>query len=757
MAGAQVLPPFPVFTDVDGNPVDDGYIYVGQEGLDPIASPVSVFWDRDLSVPATQPIRTIGGYPSNAGVRSVFYSSAPVYSILVRNKNGTAIYSDSSSLSLTDLESRLADSTDPSKGAGLVAVSIAGPDGVTPSVQDAIKWVTPFMYGVTNDGVTDYTEHLRKMHARANALGVPVKYTGLTSVSVQSNAQIIANTSTDFAYCSLKAINGIEAVPDFTYRKMFIFKDASITPRVISMTPAELFAGAYAFTVPDDLGQGLLHLSSNKPINGRVIGTSDLFFQQVFKVSRRGIVDFALVDDLTANTVVATFYKSPNDIVTIEGLVADETKYNNQTLIQVERNLVHIKDTNILPRVSDIGFKTINALLAFNKCCDVTIDFMASSGQPAVGDGTYGIRADYVANLYVNNVGAQSGWGFMGNNHVNGLFTTNCNINRIEAHEGAINIFVTGGSMRLDGVKYGWGGGIISVRNVEVADTTVISYRGDYGGNFLGDMIVDDVTMNMTGATGNGTTTFDFATIVALNAVGGSLPIQAPRSITVKNVKVRSKSNGLAIRPLFVDPASTRVVTAPINVTIDNVTSNVRCAITHGLSYSSMIAATNRRHTVYLSNLSSDLFNGDSVSTIYDPKSVLLQDAPTAPKPVIHISHCYGVSGYFASLNAEIDISHSSVRGWKSFSGATPLQTITFNDIDVIGTISMGGESQGTLGDGASNIFIYNARVRATSNLSAASAIQGVTIYTGVTCTLGGSVTATTAFSGWKHPTRFVV
>lgn len=132
MAGAQVLPPFPVFTDVDGNPVDDGYIYVGQEGLDPIASPVSVFWDRALTVPATQPIRTIGGYPSNAGVRSVFYSSEPVYSILVRNKNGTEIYSDSSSLSSTDLESRLADSTDPSKGAALVSSLQLSLDKTTP-------------------------------------------------------------------------------------------------------------------------------------------------------------------------------------------------------------------------------------------------------------------------------------------------------------------------------------------------------------------------------------------------------------------------------------------------------------------------------------------------------------------------------------------------------------------------------------------------------------------------------------------------
>lgn len=101
MAGAQVIPPFPVFTDVDGNPVDDGYIFVGTEGLDPIASPVPVFWDRALTVPATQPIRTIGGYPSNLGVRSVFYSGSAVYSILVRNKNGTTVYSTGSSLSLT--------------------------------------------------------------------------------------------------------------------------------------------------------------------------------------------------------------------------------------------------------------------------------------------------------------------------------------------------------------------------------------------------------------------------------------------------------------------------------------------------------------------------------------------------------------------------------------------------------------------------------------------------------------------------------
>lgn len=746
MSGTQIISNYELFTDINGEPLDAGYVWIGQPNTDPRVFPSPVYFDAALTIPATMPLRTSNGYINHNGARTFVYIDGN-YSIRVENKNTSLIYEVADFFSTGSL-----------LDAGMVGLSIAGPDGINPSVQDAIKWLTPFMYDVTDDGVTDYTEQLRKMHARANALGVPVKYTGLASVSVQSNAQIIANTSTDFAYCELRALNGIEPSPDFTYRKMFVFKDESIVPRVVSMVPAELFAGAYAFTLPDDLGQGLLHLSSNKPINGRVAGTSDLFFQQVFKVSRRGIVDYSLIDDLTASTVVATFYKSPNNIITIEGLVADETKYNNQTLIQIERNLVHIKNTNILPRTSDIGFKTINALLAFNKCCDITIDFTATSGQPETGgDGTYGIRADFVANLYVNNVGAQSGWGLMGNNHINGLFVNDCNINRIEAHEGAINIFVRGGSMRRDGIKYGWGGGTISADGVEVADTSVISYRGDYGGNFLGDMFVDNCTMNMTGATGNGTSTFDFATVVAVNAIGGALPILAPQSITVRNLRVKSRSSGLAIRPVFVSALGTRVVTAPVNVTIDNITSNVPCAITNHVTYSGMILATGRTHTLNMENAHAELSNGDFVSSMYDITSVTMQDPPTAPRPVVSISHCRGVSGYFAPIGAEINVSHCSVRGWKSFSGASPGQTIVLDDCDLLGTKSMGGEPQGTIGDGSSNVFLYDNRIRDTANISAASALQGNVIYTGVVCTLSGSFTATTAFTGFKNASRFIV
>lgn len=100
MSALEVLAPFQVFGDVDGEPLEDGYIYVGVKNLNPEVSPVQVYWDSALTIPAPQPIRTLGGYPSRMGTPSRMYVDADSYSISVKNKNGTFIYSllDSASL-----------------------------------------------------------------------------------------------------------------------------------------------------------------------------------------------------------------------------------------------------------------------------------------------------------------------------------------------------------------------------------------------------------------------------------------------------------------------------------------------------------------------------------------------------------------------------------------------------------------------------------------------------------------------------------
>lgn len=82
---------FPIssFLDVDGKPLENGYVYIGTAGLNPVANPITVYWDAAATQVAAQPIRTIGGYPSNNGVRSRLYVNAVDYSIKVTNVNGT--------------------------------------------------------------------------------------------------------------------------------------------------------------------------------------------------------------------------------------------------------------------------------------------------------------------------------------------------------------------------------------------------------------------------------------------------------------------------------------------------------------------------------------------------------------------------------------------------------------------------------------------------------------------------------------------
>jgi len=90
---SSIVSPFPFFTDTTGAPLEGGYIFIGQSNLNPETAPVNVFWDAALTIPAAQPVRTVGGYPSRQGTPSRFYSSTDTYSITVRNKNRALVFS----------------------------------------------------------------------------------------------------------------------------------------------------------------------------------------------------------------------------------------------------------------------------------------------------------------------------------------------------------------------------------------------------------------------------------------------------------------------------------------------------------------------------------------------------------------------------------------------------------------------------------------------------------------------------------------
>jgi hypothetical protein len=84
--------PYKIFTDIDGQPLDDGYVFIGTAGLNPQTNPITVFSDPALTLAVVQPIRTNGGYPVFAGTPARLYTPGD-YSITVLNKNGTLVFS----------------------------------------------------------------------------------------------------------------------------------------------------------------------------------------------------------------------------------------------------------------------------------------------------------------------------------------------------------------------------------------------------------------------------------------------------------------------------------------------------------------------------------------------------------------------------------------------------------------------------------------------------------------------------------------
>jgi len=91
MSTASITPPFNVFSGVDGLPLEDGNIYIGETGKDPETFPIAVYWDNTFTTPAAQPIKTIGGYPSRSGSPGRLYAQTD-FSIKVEDKNGTLVY-----------------------------------------------------------------------------------------------------------------------------------------------------------------------------------------------------------------------------------------------------------------------------------------------------------------------------------------------------------------------------------------------------------------------------------------------------------------------------------------------------------------------------------------------------------------------------------------------------------------------------------------------------------------------------------------
>lgn len=87
----RVNNPVPIFLDARGQLLDGGRIYVGVTDGDPETDPIAVFWDEDLTQPAPQPIRTLGGRIVNGTQPASIFVAQDDYSMRILDVNGAQL------------------------------------------------------------------------------------------------------------------------------------------------------------------------------------------------------------------------------------------------------------------------------------------------------------------------------------------------------------------------------------------------------------------------------------------------------------------------------------------------------------------------------------------------------------------------------------------------------------------------------------------------------------------------------------------
>jgi len=168
MAALSIQVPYPVFYDRDGQPLDNGNIYIGVANLDPVTNQIQVYYDEALTITASQPLKTSNGYIYRNGTPAQIYVNAINFSISVKNSNNTLVYNfpdgtgipqaDASAIAFTGFQGQIgtvADLAD-DDGSDWIGFEPDGVGAVARSAQDKMRdSVSVQDFGATGDGVTN--------------------------------------------------------------------------------------------------------------------------------------------------------------------------------------------------------------------------------------------------------------------------------------------------------------------------------------------------------------------------------------------------------------------------------------------------------------------------------------------------------------------------------------------------------------------------------------------------------------------------
>ncbi|HFD2140495.1 TPA: hypothetical protein ACF2EA_000207, partial [Acinetobacter baumannii] len=88
----KVTTPYPLFSDIDGSPLEAGFLFLGENGQDAELNPITVYWNEEKTEVATQPLRTRNGFIVKDNQPAKIFIDVDVCSISIKDRYQNAIH-----------------------------------------------------------------------------------------------------------------------------------------------------------------------------------------------------------------------------------------------------------------------------------------------------------------------------------------------------------------------------------------------------------------------------------------------------------------------------------------------------------------------------------------------------------------------------------------------------------------------------------------------------------------------------------------
>jgi hypothetical protein len=180
MAALSIQVPYPVFYDRDGQPLDNGNIYIGVTNLDPVTNPLQVYYDAALTITASQPLVTSGGYIYRNGTPTQLYVDAVNFSITVNDSKNLLVYN-------------FPDGTGISPNADGIIYNEGGAGAVDRTVANKLREnVSVKDFGAVGDGITNDTVAIQAaLNSGAKRVFVPAgTYVITATLTIPDNVSL---------------------------------------------------------------------------------------------------------------------------------------------------------------------------------------------------------------------------------------------------------------------------------------------------------------------------------------------------------------------------------------------------------------------------------------------------------------------------------------------------------------------------------------------------------------------------------------